>query len=68
MEYFRLIFVDHHTVDRVSFARAVIIEMNASARFDQVLVDLSAGFIKVANRLVEHETKRILPAFRADYD
>jgi hypothetical protein len=32
--YFRLIFVDHHTVDHTGFARAVIIHMNASARFD----------------------------------
>ncbi len=32
--YFRLIFVDHHMVDYAGFAGAVIIDMNASARFD----------------------------------
>ena len=64
----RLILFDHYSIDHVSFARAVIIEMNVSARFDQVLVDLSAGFVEVANRLVEHESKSILRAFRADYD
>ena len=31
--------------------------MNASARFDQVLVDLFAGFIHVTNRVVERVTK-----------
>ncbi len=33
-----------------------------------MLVDLSAGFVHVTNRLVEHVTKSIVPAFRADYD
>jgi hypothetical protein len=30
----RLILVDHHTVDHAGFAGAVIIDINASARFD----------------------------------
>src|SRR5260370_38676443 len=33
-----------------------------------MLVDLSAGFVQVTNRLVEDETKSIGRAFRADYD
>jgi hypothetical protein len=33
-----------------------------------VLVNPSASFVHVTNRLVEHEAKSILPAFRADYD
>src|SRR5919106_2560338 len=67
-DYFRLMAVDHHTIDHGGFAGVVIIDMNASAGFDSVLVDLSAGFVHVTNRLVEHVTKGIMPVFRADYD
>jgi hypothetical protein len=63
-----LMFVDHHTIDHRRFAGVVIIDMNESAGFDSVLVDLSAGFVHVRNRLVEHVTKSIVPVFRADYD
>ena len=67
-DYFRLIIVDHRTVDHAGFTRAPIIDMNASARFHQVLVDLFANVVHVTNRLVEHEAKSIVPAFRADHD
>ena len=66
--YFRLILVDHHTADHRRFAGEVIIDMDESARFDYALVDLSVGFIHVTNALVEHVTKSIVRAFRADYN
>src|SRR4029077_7817677 len=58
----------HHTVDHAGFARAVIINLNASARFDLVLVDPSATFAHVTNPVVEHEAKSILSALSADHD
>ncbi len=55
-------------VDYAGFARVIVIHMNAGARLDEVLVDLFASFVHVANAFIEHVTKGAVCALRADYD
>jgi hypothetical protein len=62
-----LMFVDHHTVDQSGLPGAVKIQMDASAWFNQVVIDLFAGFVHVPDCLIEHASKGIIPAFRTHY-
>jgi len=61
-------FVDHHTVDHGGLAGVVKVQMDASPWFNQVVINFSAGFVHVTNRLVEYVSKTAVGAFRADYD
>ena len=44
-----LMLVDHHTVERASRAGVVKIQIDASAWFNQVVIDFSAGFVHVTH-------------------
>ena len=50
--------VDHHTVNHGGLASVVKVQMDASPWFNQVVIDLSADFVHVTNRLVEHANKK----------
>jgi hypothetical protein len=50
--------VDYRTVDHAGLSGVIKVQMDGSPWFNQVVIDLSADFVHVTNRLVEHANKK----------
>jgi len=50
--------VDYRTVDHGGLSSVIKVQMDASPWFKQVVIDLSADFVHVTNRPVEHANKK----------